>query len=300
MSVVAVSRGQTAALELSGVSKRFGKNLALDTLSFSVPTGSICGLVGENGAGKTTCMSIIGGFLQPDSGTVNVLGLGSFDVRHHRGRVGILPQDAELPEESTPESLLRIWAKLQGMSSVAADSAARAAIEDVQLVERARSQIKALSHGMRRRLSVASALLGSPELILLDEPTAGLDPAQARHLRQVLAARKGRATVVISSHNLPELENLCDHVIVIEKGRCVRNDPMSAVTGRDREVTVHLAAPFPPGRGPTIQLRLAGDNPADLADETSKLLAQLIAEGARITEVRRGSALEDRYFGEDG
>lgn len=300
MSVVHVPAAPAAALHLSAVTKQFGRNKALDRLTFSVPAGSICGLVGENGAGKTTCLSIIGGFLRADAGVIDVLGMGPFDVARHRGRVGILPQDAELPEESTPEALLRTWGRLQGMGKAAAEHAAKQAIDEVQLADRARSLVKALSHGMRRRLTVASALLGTPELILLDEPTAGLDPAQARHLRQVLAARRGTATVVISSHNLPELEHLCDHVIVIEKGRCVGNDPMSAVTGRDREVTICLAPPFPAGRAGQVQLRLLATDPADLADETSKLLAQLIAEGARIIEVRRGSALEEKYFGEGG
>lgn len=167
------------------------------------------------------------------------------------------------------------------------------------LSDLAHHRVATLSHGMRRRLTVASALVGDPELILLDEPTSGLDPGQARHLREALAVRRGRATVLVSSHNLPELESLCDHVVILEQGRCVRADRMAAVTGRDREVRIHLAPPFPPGRSALVELHLGADDPREFADATSELLRVLVAEGARIVEVRRGGALEERYFGAD-
>ena len=294
-----VARSQGAALALTGIDRRFGRTLALDGLSFTVPQGSICALVGENGAGKTTTLGILAGFLTPDTGTVDVLGLGPYHVATHRGRVGILPQDAELPTESTPAELLYAWARLQGLDAGAARRSAGECLDAVLLSDRAHHRVATLSHGMRRRLTVASALVGDPELILLDEPTSGLDPAQARHLRDVLAMRRGRATVLISSHNLPELESLCDHVVILEKGRCLRADRMDAVTGRDREVRIHLAPPFPAGRDATVQLRLGPDDPRVLADATSELLRSLLAEGARIVEVRRGGALEERYFGAD-
>ena len=289
----------TAAITLSGVVRRFGKAVALDGLSFTVPRGSLCALVGENGAGKTTTLSILAGFLAPDAGVVDVLGLGPYAVATHRGRVGILPQDAELPSASTPRELLVSWARLQGLSAADARRSANECLETVQLADRADHRVSTLSHGMKRRLTVASAIVGDPELILLDEPTSGLDPAQARHLRAALATRRGRATVLISSHNLPELESLCDHVVVIEKGRCIRSDSMETVTGRDREVVVRLAPPFPPGRDETVVLKLGPDDRRDLADATSDLLRALLAEGARVADVRRGGALEERYFGED-
>ena len=288
----------TAAITLTGIVRRFGRATALDELSFTVPRGSVCALVGENGAGKTTALSILAGFLTPDAGTVDVLGLGPFHVSTHRGRVGILPQDAELPGASTPRELLLAWARLQGLGRAEARESAEACLRTVQLQDRADHRVSTLSHGMRRRLTVGSALVGEPELILLDEPTAGLDPAQARHLRQALATRRGRATILISSHNLPELESLCDHVVIIERGRCLRADAMDAVTGRDREIEVHLAAPFPSGRESVVRLRLASDDPRDLAEATSDLLRTLLGEGARIVSVRRGGALEERYFGE--
>ncbi len=298
MSAAPVRRESAAALTLEGVERRFGRAKALDGVSFVVPTGSLCALVGENGAGKTTTLSILGGFLNADAGRVDVLGLGPYAVATHRGRVGILPQDAELPGESTPAELLYAWARLQGLTAAAARRARDECLDAVLLADRADARVGTLSHGMRRRLAVASALVGEPELSLLDEPTAGLDPAQARHLREVLAARRGRATVLVSSHNLPELESLCDHVVILERGRCVRADPMDVVTGRNRDVRVRLAPPFPPGRAEEVHLRLADTDPRDLADATTELLHTLLAEGARVVEVRRGDALEERYFGE--
>ncbi len=299
MTPARVLTGAAPALRVEGVSKRFGKHRALDGLGFAVPTGSLCGLVGENGAGKTTCLSIVAGFLHADAGTVDLLGLGPFTVAKHRGRVGVLPQDAELPEAHTPSSLLGTWARLQGLGAEQSRLAVAAALADVQLEAQAHTRVKALSHGMRRRLAVASALLGWPELVLLDEPTAGLDPSQARHLRQVLAAERGRRTVLVSSHNLAELESLCDHVIVIERGRCVLDEGMDTVTGRDREATIILDEPVPEGLVAVTRVRASDDPGGNLAAATTRALAGLIAQGARVREVRRGDALEARYFAEN-
>jgi ABC-type multidrug transport system ATPase subunit len=286
----------TDALTLRSLNKRFGKHHALADLSFTVPAGSICGLIGPNGAGKTTTMSIIAGFLAPDSGSVDLLGLGPFDPSKHAGKVGILPQDAELPTASTPRQLLSAWGRLQGIPASTLTQAIDRALGEVLLGDRADAKIATLSHGMRRRVTVASALLGEPAFVLLDEPTSGLDPAQAHHLRQVLDGLRGKTTVLISSHNVAELESLCDRVVVIDRGRCVREGAMSTVTGADREVTITLAQPLPVGISASVVLRLAADDPRSLPEATSEKLAELLAAGARIHEVRAGSSLEARVL----
>jgi ABC-type multidrug transport system ATPase subunit len=187
-----------------------------------------------------------------------------------------------------------VWARLQGLDAGATARAVDRVLDDVLLSDRADARIGTLSHGMRRRLTVASALLGEPELVMLDEPTSGLDPAQALHLRERIAAVRGGRTVLVSSHNLAELESLCDHVVFIEKGRCTRAGPMAAVTGRDREVHVRLAAPLPPGRDEVVTLRVAeGEN---VEAETTRLLRTLLDEGALVAEVRRGSSLERSFL----
>ncbi|MSP54857.1 MAG: ABC transporter ATP-binding protein [Myxococcales bacterium] len=291
-----VPGGEGLALRITGLHKRFGKHRALDDLSLSVPRGSICGLIGPNGAGKTTTMSIIAGFLQADSGTVDLLGMGPFDPSRHAGRVGILPQDAELPVASTPRQLLTVWGRLQGIPASQIQAAVQEVLALVLLGDRADARIATLSHGMRRRVTVASALVGDPAFVLLDEPTSGLDPAQARHLRDALAGLRGKTTVLISSHNLAELESLCDRVVVIDHGRCVREGDMATVTGADREVTITLAPPYPEGLTTPVVLSLDRADPRSLPEATSERLAELLAAGARIQEVRQGSSLEARVL----
>lgn len=287
------------AIRLQGVHKRFRKSVALSDLSMEVPTGSICAFIGPNGAGKTTTMAILSGFLRPDQGTVDVLGLGPFDPERHQGRVGILPQDAELPLASTPRQLLTAWGALQGLTSEEAENAARTALKAVLLDARADVPIRTLSHGMRRRVTVASALLGDPELILLDEPTSGLDPVQAQHLRDCIASLRGRRTVLISSHNLLELESLCDYAIFVDQGQCIRQGPMNEITGRNREARILLASPCPPGRQEQVWVSLKAEDPRSLEQAITDTLRELIQEGALIAEVRRGETLERRYLAQE-
>ena len=307
------------ALRLVGVRKRYSKRgpWALDGLSCRFPRGSVCGLVGPNGAGKTTMYSVVCGFLPVDEGGVDLLGEGPFDPWRLKGRVGILPQDAELDERRTCREFLRYMAALQGLGA-AGPEAADTALRSVLLFDRADHRVGSLSHGMRRRVSVASALLGSPELVLMDEPTAGLDPVQARSLRRVLANHRGRSTLVVSSHNLVELEQICDWVVLLENGRCVREGPVSEVTGQrqmvdwtlgpgDPPLTAlreglpgHEWAWAPPGEpeagGGVLTQRAPAD--ADL-DEASQIAAALLcAAGIGIRGLQRGRSLEDSFFEE--
>lgn len=202
--------------------KRYGRTRALDGFSLDVPAGAVLGLVGPNGAGKTTWMMALVGLLRLESGEIDLLGKGPFDAAVHGGAVAILPQDSELPLEMTPRTVLVGFAKMQGLSGEAARKAADEALAAVNLADRARSSIRSLSHGMRKRVMVAQCFLGEPALVLLDEPMNGLDPDEAERMRRLILAGKGRRTVVISSHNLLDLERLCTHVAFVEAGRVVR------------------------------------------------------------------------------
>lgn len=232
----------THALRLHQVTKRFGRHVALDNLSFEVPEGAICGLVGPNGAGKTTAFSVVSGYLQPDDGQVDILGQGAFDPYALKGRLGVLPQDAILPDRHTPRELLTHLARLQGESRRAGRKEAEHQLDRVGLSDRANMRIHTLSHGMQRRVAVATALVGNPDLVLLDEPLSGLDPRQAASLRDALSELRGIKTLIISSHNLAELERLCDFVILLDRGSVVEQGPLDAVTGR-HEVLVWTFAP---------------------------------------------------------
>lgn len=299
----------TAALTFTDVVKSFGKKRALDGLSFTIPAGGITGFVGPNGAGKTTTFSVVSGFLHQDSGTIDILGLPAFDPWKLKGRLGVLPQDAELSTRHTPLELLRHLARLQGMTRAEAHRECDRVVDLVRLTDRATTRIAGLSHGMRRRVAVASALLGGPELVLLDEPMAGLDPLQAKSLREALAELRGRQTLVVSSHNLDELERLCDHVVMIDEGRCIREGEMQSVTGQGAMAEWTLGG-IPPleALGAAVPDHtfhfedglLAERAPAgaDMDASSVAIMAVLARASVPVRGVRRGKALE-RQFLED-
>ena len=296
------------ALKLTGVRKRYSRRgaWALDGLSCQFPAGSISGLVGPNGAGKTTLFSVVCGYLPPDEGTVDILGGGPFDVMRLKGRLGVLPQDAAIGTRLTCRGFLTYLGGLQGMSGRDAEAAAERALTDVLLHDRADDRAGSLSHGMRRRLAVASALLGAPELILLDEPMAGLDPAQGRALREVLGSLHGKTTVIVSSHDLDEIERLCDYVVLMDKGALIREGSMAEVTGRGELVRWDLG----PGEVPVAWRRAetvpipngallfeAGDE-VDLDEASVAIAGALSTAGIPIRGVQRGTSLEESFLAE--
>ena len=231
-----------AAATTRNLVKRRGRHRALDGLSLSVPRGSITGLVGENGAGKTTWMMTVAGFLRPDSGEIDLLGSGPFDAALHAGRVAILPQDSELPLESTLEGALYRFGRIQGLSAESARKSALDALSAVNLSDRAKAAVRTLSHGMRKRAMVAQCFVGNPEIVLLDEPLNGLDPVEANRMRAFSASQRGRRTRVVSSHNLEDVERLCSHVALVSKGRLARMDTISAFTRGTERIVYGLSA----------------------------------------------------------
>ncbi len=224
------------ALETRNLVKRYGRRRVLDGFTLAVPRGAVLGLVGANGAGKTTWMMTVAGLLRPASGTIDILGGGPFDAAVHAGRLALLPQDSELPLEATPMGLFYRFGRLQGLSAETARRSASEVLKAVNLADRAKSSIRSLSHGMRTRVRVAQCFLGNPELVLLDEPLNGLDPLEADRLRRFLRSRAGNQTIIISSHNLHDVEQLCTHVAFVENGRVTRMDTLSELTrGRSLE-----------------------------------------------------------------
>ena len=254
------------ALETRGLVKRYGRRRVLDGFTLAVPRGAVLGLVGANGAGKTTWMMTVAGLLRPASGTIDILGNGPFDAAVHAGRFALLPQDSELPLEATPAGLFYRFGRLQGLSANEARRSAAEVLAAVNLADRAKSSIRSLSHGMRMRVRVAQCFLGNPDLVLLDEPLNGLDPLEADRLRRFIRAHAGRQTIVVSSHNLHDVEQLCTHVAFVEKGRVTRMDTLGALTrGRSLE---------------KVYLEQAGDRPAeDAASPAERLVAELKARG---------------------
>ncbi|HET9449330.1 MAG TPA: ABC transporter ATP-binding protein, partial [Aggregicoccus sp.] len=226
-------------IRLEGVSKRFGEKLAVSALSLGVERGQVYGLIGPNGAGKTTTFSMMCGFLKPSSGRLEIFGANPSTPGALKGKVGALPQDALLPPGWETGALLTYWARLSGLADPAGE--ARGALERVGLQEAWGVQTQALSHGMAKRAAMAQALMGAPPLVLLDEPTAGLDPRVAAQVRALIRDMKGRQTVVVSSHNLQELEELCDAAAILDRGTLASAGTMGELTGQGAEFRVQIA-----------------------------------------------------------
>ena len=219
------------AVSTKGLVKRYGKCRALDGFTLDVPEGCVMGLVGPNGAGKTTWMMAVAGLVRTDAGTVGLFGSSHpFTAAAYSGRLAILPQDSELPLESTPEGFLSGLARLQGLGADAAKVSARKVLEAVNLADRAKASIRSLSHGMRKRLMAAQCFLGEPDLILLDEPMNGLDPEEAVRFRNLILSRREGCTVVVSSHNLADLEKFCTHVTFVRDGKVVKTAALKDLT----------------------------------------------------------------------
>ena len=231
-----------SALATRELVKKYGRRRALDGFTLSVPRGAILGLVGPNGAGKTTWMMVVAGFIRANAGEIDVLGKGAFDARVHSGRLAILPQDSELPLESRPRDLLYRFGRLQGLSAVAARKSAADVLAAVNLSDRADATIRSLSHGMRKRVMLAQCFVGNPEVVLLDEPLNGLDPAECARMRRFIAACRGRRTIVVSSHNLHDIEVVCTHAAFVAAGRVTSVSPLGSLTQASGRVVYTLAA----------------------------------------------------------
>jgi len=195
----------------------YSGKVALSDVNFELAAGEPVGLVGPNGAGKTTLLSILSGFLRPTSGTVRLFGHPP-GAAQLIGKVSALPQDAKLDPSFTVIEQLVFYARLQGLVKQQAIFEANRVLEEFSLKEAAHEKPLVLSHGMAKRVAIAQALIGKPELILLDEPTAGLDPVNVRKMRASIAEQSSATTFIISSHDLAELDRLCRQVLLLENG----------------------------------------------------------------------------------
>ena len=232
------------AIRTVGLVKHFGSVHAVDGVDLTVPRGAVFGLIGPNGAGKTTTFGLVCGWVRPSAGVVEVLGTSPRRVSVLKGRLAALPQDATLPPTTPVLSSLAYLARLQGFSGKAAKDEAARVLALVGLSKWGKVRAQGLSHGMAKRVGLAQAFIGHPEVVLLDEPTAGLDPKSAHSVRElILEMKEDRTTVVVSSHNLYELEAVCDHAAILDRGRVIAAGPMDELTAADTEFVVELADP---------------------------------------------------------
>lgn len=208
----------TTALSLNGVTKRYGDFTAVQSLSFEVGTGQICGFLGPNGAGKTSTIRMILGLVAPTEGTIEVL--GAKDARKVRERIGFLPEERGLYKRMTPVDAIAFFAGLKGMGDREARRRAKEMLEEQGLGAAMNRPIKDLSKGMSQKVQLLSAIAHDPELVILDEPFSGLDPVNQQSLETIIRglASKG-STVLFSTHVMQHAERLCDRVVLMARGR---------------------------------------------------------------------------------
>jgi linearmycin/streptolysin S transport system ATP-binding protein len=282
-------------LEAHALKKSYGSVVAVDGVSLHAGAGETVGLLGPNGAGKTTTVSMIAGLVRPDSGSVKIEGraLGG-DTDPNKRRIGLVPQDLALFDELTAEANLQLFAALYQLGGAAAKRAVGEALDLVGLADRARDRVKDYSGGMKRRLNLAAALLHDPQILLLDEPTVGVDPQSRNAIFDNLEVLKGRGkTLLYTTHYMEEAERLCDRVVIIDHGKVVADDTLQGLY-RLLPVTNLLAVELEDGRGglPMEELQaLPGVRSAKLEGGTLRVGVQdLSTETPRILEwlVERG------------
>lgn len=229
-------------IEVEHLSKNYGPRLAVDDLSFTVQKGEICGFLGPNGAGKSTTMKILTGFMPPSEGTVRMAG---FDVvtqaMEVKRNIGYLPENPPVYLDMRVRDYLVYAAKLHDVPIAKIRSAVDDAMRRTGLVDVASRIIEHLSKGYRQRVGLAQAIVHNPQVLILDEPTVGLDPNQILEIRSLIKELGGAHTVILSSHILPEIEATCGRTIVIRKGKIVAQDTIDQLTSRFRAgLTYHL------------------------------------------------------------
>jgi ABC-2 type transport system ATP-binding protein len=211
-----------ALIEAQGLTKHFGPIVAVDNVTFAVRTGEVVGFLGPNGAGKSTTMKMITGFLTPTSGIARV---GGFDVRTStldaQRCLGYLPEGAPAYPDMTPASFLEFAARARGLSGEAREKAIARAIEATQLHGVLRQSIETLSKGFKRRVGLAQAIMHDPRVLIMDEPTDGLDPNQKHEVRQLIRSMAPGKAIILSTHILEEVEAVCTRVILIARGKLV-------------------------------------------------------------------------------
>ena len=299
-------------IEVQNLAKRYGQHVALDGVSFSVGRGEVVGFLGPNGAGKSTTMRILTTFIAATSGTVRVGGDCVFEQPMRvRKRLGYMPENNPLPLDLRVADYLKFRAQLKRLAN--GDSANRIAgvMEQCGVADVAGRFIGQLSRGYRQRVGMADALLGKPELIVLDEPTAGLDPNQVRSVRKLVRDLAGGHTVLISSHILSEIEMTCDRVVILHEGRLLASGALDELMAKaNAAIVAEVRAPLTDAKEWATQLALGqaecAEQPggyvrcrftdAKSTDAREKIFSSASERGWPLRELsRQAQSLEDLF-----
>ena len=234
-------------IEVKNLSKNYGNHTALKDLSFKVEPGKIYGLLGPNGAGKSTTMNIMTGYIAPSSGTVTIDGYDILkDAKKAKSKIGYLPELPPLYQDMTVWEYLSFVADLKGVKKSEKQAEIESSLTKTQTLDVKDRLIKNLSKGYKQRVGIAQAIIGSPEMIILDEPTVGLDPLQITEIRSLIRELGEHHTVILSSHILSEISEVCDHVFIISGGKLVLSESTS-------NLSLHVKA------SQTIEIEAKGD-----------------------------------------
>jgi len=298
---------------VEGLSRRFGEVVAVDRLSLEVNAGEVLGFLGHNGAGKTTTVRLLNGVLAPDAGRVRVLGMEPVrDGPSLRLRTGVLTETPSLDERLTGRENLEIYAELYSVPRDRLPGRVEYLLEAFELAHRADEKVGGYSRGMKQRLALARALLHEPEVLFLDEPTAGLDPVATHRVHELVTrlSQEEHRTVFLCTHNLAEAQKLCSRVAVLEQGRLVALGSPSELAqrlGRSQRLEIEVA---PQELAAALEVLKAALGREDLDVQNGKiavtgaqreniprLVASLVGAGVRIYQVTpQEPSLEDVYF----
>jgi ABC-2 type transport system ATP-binding protein len=229
------------AIEVRGLTKRYGDVVAIDALDLSVPAGSVFGFLGPNGAGKTTTLRLLTGLCRPTSGSATVAGIpvdgGGIELSR---RIGYLGQEPRFYGWMTGRELLELSGRAYGSLGPSLRTRVDEVLEVIGLADAARRRIGTYSGGMRQRLGIGQAILPSPSVLFLDEPVSALDPAGRRDILEIIGGLRGSATILMSSHILNDIERICDHVAIIDRGRLVTEAPIDELLARHARPILEL------------------------------------------------------------
>jgi ABC-2 type transport system ATP-binding protein len=302
-------------ISVERLSKTFGSHVALAGISFDLTSGAVVGLLGRNGAGKSTCLRILAGVLRPTAGRVVIAGHDlDFAPELARSKVGFLPESAPLYPELRVEEYLRFRAELKGVARRERNHRITTVLELVHAEDLRRVRCAHLSRGYQKRVSLAEVLLSNPEVLLLDEPTAGLDPTQNRETRSLIKTLGQTHTVVVSTHVLAEVEAMCGAALLIDAGKMIAQGSLDDLYAlrkpTELQVTVRSPAAKLEALLPTLQglirhreispelyrLDLCTDTPEELDTFTEALNQRLVQAGLGVREIQRKTANLEQVF----
>ncbi|MCH8829812.1 MAG: ABC transporter ATP-binding protein [Planctomycetes bacterium] len=305
---------ENIAVSVRGLTKQFGSQVtALYRVSFDAPEKSLFGLLGPNGAGKTTLFSIAANFLQATEGYIEVLGINVLEISRLRGRFAMLPQDAQFDRNVPIVEQMITFCRLNGETRYEAQQSADEALDIVGLTEAGKRAARTLSHGMTKRLALAQAFLGDPDVVFLDEPTSGLDPQNAASIRALIREMAGKRTVVISSHNLAEIQQMCSHCAILHEGEIVSCGEMSELLGTEHTIRITFGKSVSPQLIVSVQdlpgvsaveqpasdemhihLLTSDSSPKETVVES--ILSAAASQGYVPRTINEGSRLEERFL----